>query len=190
MNNHSATRAARLLALADGVERTIQRIGELVAWLALAMVLVTFTVVVLRYVFDLGWIALQESVTYLHGLMFMLAIAYTFGANGHVRVDILYQRWSRRTRAWIDLGGTLLLLLPVCGFILWLGWDYVAESWRVREASREAGGLPGVYLLKTLILVMPALLLAQGLSYALRNALYLAGVDSALPAIEGEAARV
>ncbi|NKN31853.1 TRAP transporter small permease subunit [Marichromatium bheemlicum] len=190
MNNHSATRAAHLLAVADRVEYGIRRIGELVAWLTLAMVLVTFTVVILRYVFDLGWIALQESITYLHGVMFMLAIAYTFGANGHVRVDILYQRWSRRTRAWIDLGGTLLLLLPVCGFILWLGWDYVGESWRVREASREAGGLPGVYLLKTLILVMPALLLAQGLCYALRNALYLAGVDSALPAIEGEAARV
>lgn len=171
---------ARLLAFANGTDVVTRRLGEVVSWLSLGMVLTTFTVVVLRYVFDLGWIALQESVTYMHGALFMLGIAYTLRRDGHVRVDILYQRLSRRARAWIDLGGTLLLLVPVAVLILWYGWGYVAESWRVLEGSREAGGLPGVFVLKTLMLLMPLLLLAQGLAIGVRNALFLAGVEQAL----------
>jgi TRAP-type mannitol/chloroaromatic compound transport system permease small subunit len=73
----------------------------------------------------------------------------------------------------VDLLGTLLLLAPVCLLILWLGWDYVLQSWRLKEGSREAGGIAGVYLLKSLILIMPTLLLVQGLSWAMRNGLYL-----------------
>ena len=174
------SRKPRLLRIADVVDAGIRRLGEAVAWLSLLMVLVTFLVVVLRYAFDQGSIALQESVTYMHASLFMLAIAYTLGQDGHVRVDIFYQRLGRRGRAWVDLLGTLFLLIPVCLLILSLGWAYVFESWHVQEGSREAGGLPGVYLLKTLILFMPALLLLQGLSWALRNGLYLAGVASAL----------
>jgi TRAP-type mannitol/chloroaromatic compound transport system permease small subunit len=153
------------------------------------MVIVTFSVVVMRYVFDLGSISLQESVTYMHAVLFMLGIAYTLGRNGHVRVDIFYERLSRRGQAWVDLIGAVLLLVPVCFLIIWLGWDYVSESWRVKESSREAGGLPVVYLLKTLILIMPLLLLAQGLVNALRNGLFLAGVEEALPAPEGDSGR-
>jgi TRAP-type mannitol/chloroaromatic compound transport system permease small subunit len=175
------TPARTLLALADLVDALIRRIGEAIAWLSLLMVLITFLVVVLRYVFSQGSIAVQESVTYMHATLFMVAIAYTLGRDGHVRVDIFYHRFSRRGRAWVDLLGTVVLLLPVCGLIIWLGWDYVVESWRVQEGSREAGGLPGVYLLKTLILIMPTLLMVQGLIWALRNGLYLAGVEAALP---------
>jgi len=181
-----ASRRARLLTLADGIDAVMRGIGEWIAWLALAMVLVTFAVVLLRYAFDLGSISLQESVTYMHAVLFMLGIAYTLGRNGHVRVDIFYERLSRRGRAWVDLIGTLVLLFPVCVLILWLGWDYVAESWRVQEASREAGGIPAVYLLKTLILIMPVLLMAQGLAQALRNGLFLAGVEEALPSSEAD----
>lgn len=178
-----------LLRLARGIDGTIRLIGEVVAWLALAMVLVTFLVVVLRYAFDLGSIALQESVTYMHASLFMLAIAYTLGRGGHVRVDIFYQRMGPRGRAWVDLLGTLALLIPVCVLIAWLGFDYVASSWAVGEGSREAGGLPGVYLLKTLILLMPALLLLQGLAWALRNALFLLGNPDALPAESADTTR-
>lgn len=180
---------ARLLGLADRIDAVVRRIGEWATWLSLAMVLVTFTVVVLRYAFDIGSIALQESVTYMHSVLFMLGIAYTLGRNGHVRVDILYERLSRRARARVDLIGTLLLLIPVCVLIIWLGWTYVAESWRVQEASREAGGIPAVYLLKTLILIMPILLLAQGLSNVLRNGLFLAGMEEALPPSDREIGR-
>lgn len=177
---------ARLLAVADGVDAAIRRVGEWAAWLSLGMVLITFAVVVLRYAFDLGSIAVQESVTYMHAVLFMLGIAYTLGRDGHVRVDIFYERLSRRGRAWVDLTGTLVLLLPVCILILWLGWDYVAESWRVREGSREAGGIPAVYLLKSLILIMPVLLMAQGLVQALRNGLFLAGLHEGRPDSEAD----
>jgi TRAP-type mannitol/chloroaromatic compound transport system permease small subunit len=104
----------------------------------------------------------------------MLGAAYALQRDGHVRVDIFYRRRSERGRALTDLLGTLLLLLPTCVFILWSGWGYVADSWAVREASREAGGLPGVFLYKTLILLMPALLLVQGASMVLRATATLA----------------
>lgn len=184
-----AMRRARLLVVADRIDAAIRHIGEWTAWLALAMVLVTFAVVLLRYAFDVGSISLQESVTYMHAVLFMLGIAYTLGRNGHVRVDIFYERFSRRARARVDLVGALLLLIPVCILIIWLGWAYVAESWRVQESSREAGGIPAVYLLKTLILIMPILLLAQGLSNALRNWLFLSGMEEALPPSEGGVGR-
>ncbi len=177
-----------LLRLADGLDRVNLWIGWVIAWLALAMVLTTFLVVVLRYGFDSGSIALQESVTYMHAMLFMLGIAYTLRQHGHVRVDIFYQRFSRRGRAWVDLLGTLVLLIPVCLFMLSSSVDYVADSWSVREGSREAGGLPYVYWLKTLILVTPTLLLLQGLIWLLRNGLFLAGVEAALPEPEGEPA--
>jgi TRAP-type mannitol/chloroaromatic compound transport system permease small subunit len=178
--------ARRLIALADRIDAFSEGTGRVLSWLSVFMVVVTFLVVVLRYALDLGWIAMQESVTYMHAALFMLGAAYTLKRNGHVRVDILYQRRSRRGRAWVDLLGTLFLLTPVCVFIAAVGWEYVAESWRVEEGSREAGGIPAVYLLKTLILLMPALVLLQGLSLVLRNGLFLAGVDGALPAQNGD----
>ncbi|MCP4043634.1 MAG: TRAP transporter small permease subunit [Gammaproteobacteria bacterium] len=139
------------------------------------MVLVTFVVVVLRYVFNLGWIAMQESVTYMHAIVFMLGAAYTLKQNGHVRVDIFYRRMSVRGRAWVDLFGTLLLLFPTCGFIFWVSWEYVATSWSLLESSRETGGLPGVFLIKTLIPAMSTLFLLQGLALTCRSLLVLAG---------------
>jgi TRAP-type mannitol/chloroaromatic compound transport system permease small subunit len=136
-------------------------LGRTVAWLTLLMTLLAFAVVVLRYGFNLGWIWLQESVTYLHALVFMVAAAWAFQTDDHVRVDIFYRGGSERYRNWVDLVGTLILLLPFCVFLLVIGWDYVAVSWADRETSREAGGLPLVWLLKSLILVLPALLLLQ-----------------------------
>ena len=170
----------KLLSLAAGLDRFNGVIGRAVAWLALAMVLVTFLVVILRYAFDYGSIAMQESVTYMHAVLFMLGAAYTLPQDGHVRVDIFYQGFSRRGRAWVDLLGTLLLLLPVCLFVLASSWGYVTESWAVKEGSREAGGIAAVYLLKTLLVAMPLLVLMQGLVVLIRSGLFLSGVDSAL----------
>jgi len=143
--------------------------GRLIAWGTLLMVLITFGVVLLRYVMDTGWIAMQESTTYLHALVFMLGAAYTLKHGGHVRVDVLYQRFSERGRAWVNLLGTLILLFPLMSFILWISWEYVVESWKVMEGSREAGGLPGVFILKTLLLLMPLAMLLQGLALALSS---------------------
>jgi len=186
----TAESAARppLLRAAETLDRINGLLGPVVSWLALGMVLVTFLVVVLRYAFDIGSIALQESVTYMHATLFMLGAAYTLQQQGHVRVDIFYQRFSRRGRAWVDLLGTLILLVPICLFVLASSWGYVTESWAVHEGSREAGGLPYVYVLKTLLIVMPILVLIQGLVWLLRNGLLLAGVDAALPAADLELA--
>ena len=147
--------------------------GRLVAWLALALVLVTFAVVVLRYGFDYGSIALQESILYLHATLFMLGAAHTLKRDAHVRVDIFYRDRPARARAWVDLAGALFLLLPVCLFLAWVSRDYVAMAWTLREGSHEAGGLPYVYLLKTLIPVSALLLLLQGVSQALASLLTL-----------------
>jgi len=154
--------------LSHRLEQLIDWIGRSVSWLVLVMVLVTFLVVVLRYAFDMGWVALQESISYFHSLIFLLGAAYTLKHNAHVRVDIFYDRLSDTAKAWVDLIGHVLILMPVMIFILWVSWPYVADAWRVSEGSREAGGLPGVYLLKSLILLMAGLLILQGLALILQ----------------------
>lgn len=164
----------RVIGLCEALN---ERIGRLAAWATLAMVVVSFAIVVLRYLFNLGWIAMQESVTYLHATVFMLGAAYTLKHDGHVRVDILYQKLTPRGRAWVDLLGTLLLLFPFALFLLWVSWDYVAASWALHERSGD-GGMP-IYLLKTLIPLLALLLLVQGVALGLRNLLVLLAVESA-----------
>lgn len=148
----------------DFASRIIGRLGRTVSWLTLAMVVLTFTIVILRYGLNEGWIWLQESVTYLHAMVFMIAAAWAFQTDDHVRVDIYYRDRSERDKAWVNLMGTLILLLPFCIFLTVVAWDYVLASWAIKEGSREAGGLPLVYILKSLILLMPALLLIQSFS--------------------------
>ncbi len=150
-----------------------ERVGRFISWLVLALVLTTFCIVVLRYLFDLSWVMMQESIVYLHGVIFMLGAAYTLKHEGHVRVDIIYQRCTPALKAWIDLLGTLFLLLPVAGFILWSSWEYVMNSWDILEASRNSGGLPFVYLLKTCLLLMSGLLILQALSLLMSKIIYL-----------------
>ena len=143
--------------------------GRTVSWLSLFLVLVTFIVVVLRYIFDSGSIALQETTTYLHATIFLVGMAYTLQQDAHVRVDIFYTRFSKQTKAWIDLCGALFLLLPFMLFISWISWQYIVDSWSVLEGSREAGGLPGVFVLKSMILAMTFLLSLQALTQVARN---------------------
>lgn len=164
--------AERLASLLDALS---ERIGRMVSWLTLGMVLATVVVVVMRYAADLGLIWLQESVNWMHSLVFLLGAAYTLKADEHVRVDVFYRGMSERRKAVINLAGTILFLLPLCAFLLVESWQYVATSWRIAERSREAGGLPMIYLLKTVIPVMAVLLALQGLSMALRAILRLRG---------------
>lgn len=163
---------AGFAAIVDGFSEWL---GKTVSWLTLMMVLVTCLVVILRYGFDLGWIAMQESVVYMHALVFLLGAAYTLKHDAHVRVDIVYQRFGPRLKALIDLFGTVLLLVPVCLFIAWSAWDYAADAWSVKEGSREAGGLGGVYLLKSAIVVFAATLLIQGVAQGVKALLVLTG---------------
>ena len=147
--------------------------GRLLSWLVLFMAVLTTCVVVLRYGFDIGSIATQETVTYMHGCVFLLGAAYALKEGAHVRVDIFYRYFSARTRAWVDSLGGIVFLLPLCAFILASSWGYVSESWGMRESSAEPGGIPAVYLLKTLIPLMAINLALQGMAEILRNALVL-----------------
>ncbi len=153
---------------ANKLERGIDWIGRKSSWLVLAMVIVTFIVVCLRYLFDTGSIALQESISYMHSVVFLLGASYTLKYNEHVRVDIIYSHLSEVTQAWVDLLGHLFILMPVMIFIIVISWSYVSDAWQVQESSRQAGGLPGVYLLKSLIIIMSALLMVQAVAMSLR----------------------
>ena len=157
------------------VDRFSELLGRSISWLSLALVLVTFVIVILRYLFNIGSIAMQESLLYLHSLIFLMGAAYTLRQDGHVRVDIFYRPMSVRKKAWVDLLGTLLLLIPFCLFIFSISWQYVASAWSYHEGSREAGGIDAIYILKTLLLLMPATLLLQGLAQATKSLLILTG---------------
>jgi len=155
------------------IDTFTNRCGRLLAWLILAMALLTALVVVLRYGFSIGSILAQEFVIYLHGSVFLLGAAYALQRGAHVRVDIFYRNFSARTQAWIDSLGGIVFLLPLCAFILVSSWDYVSESWAMRETSAEPGGIPAVFLLKSLIPLMAVNLALQGVAEVLRNALLL-----------------
>jgi TRAP-type mannitol/chloroaromatic compound transport system permease small subunit len=157
-----------MLRFADFIDRLNSRIGRAAAWLCLAVVTIQFAVVVLRYLFGAGSIWLQESIVYSHAALFLLAAAWTLKNDGHVRVDIFYSSASAHTRALVDLFGAFLLLIPFAGAILYFSLPYVVRSWSIFEGSREASGLPLVFLLKTLIPVFAVMLILQGLSQAMR----------------------
>ncbi|MGI9291917.1 MAG: TRAP transporter small permease subunit, partial [Gammaproteobacteria bacterium] len=118
-----------MLKVAARLESLIRFIGLSTAWLALAMVIVMSTVVIQRYFFDTGSIQLQESITFMHAAVFLLAAAYTLATNDHVRVDIFFSRMNAQQQALVNLFGTLILLFPFCGFLLWTSWDFVSTSW-------------------------------------------------------------
>lgn len=163
--------------IADTIDAMNDWIGNKVAWLSLAMALVMFLTVILRYVFDQGWIWMQESVIFMHGALFMIAGGFTLKHELHVRIDVLYEPMCQRKKALVNLLGTLFLLFPTCAAIFYFAFPYVQNSWAVHEGSMEAGGLPGVYLLKTIILVFPILLGLQGLAKMLRAILILTNSD-------------
>ncbi len=169
-----------IASLARVIDGFNERVGGTVAWAALAMVLVQFTVVLLRYVYGVGSIFMQESIVYLHGILFMLGAGYTLLHGGHVRVDIFYAGANPRTKAWVDLIGVIVFLVPVCMVIFLFSYPYVQASWSVFEGSKETSGIQAVFLLKTVILVFVILLLLQGLSLALHSLLVLTGHDTAV----------
>jgi TRAP-type mannitol/chloroaromatic compound transport system permease small subunit len=156
--------------LIDNINDTLCR---WVSWFTLAMVITMLLIVVLRYGFDLGWIAMQESVMYLHAAVFLLGSAHTLRVNEHVRVDIFYRRFSPNKKAVVDIVGSVLFLLPVNIFIFIVSYDYVISSWQILEDSREAGGIPAVFILKSFILLFAAIMVCQGVAEILKNLVYL-----------------
>ncbi|MDX1733586.1 MAG: TRAP transporter small permease subunit, partial [Halioglobus sp.] len=130
-------------------------------------------IVVLRYGMNIGSILAQESVIYMHGALFLLGAAYALKTGAHVRVDIFYRNFGPHTRAWVDSLGGIVFLLPLCVFTIVSSWDYVTESWAMREVSPEPGGIPAVFVLKTLIPLGAINLALQGVAEVLRAALVL-----------------
>lgn len=159
---------SRTSALADRIDRLNTAVGRSAAWLCLFVVAVQFAVVVLRYVFGMGSIWLSESIIYGHAALFMMAAAWTLRGGGHVRVDVFYADAKPRTRALIDLCGSILLLLPFMLVLAWFALPYVARSWAILETSPETSGIPAVFLLKTLIPLFALLMALQGIAQAIR----------------------
>ncbi|HVZ54209.1 MAG TPA: TRAP transporter small permease subunit [Pseudolabrys sp.] len=173
-----------LTNFADRVDRLNTAIGRAVSWLILAVVLLQFALVVARYMFALGSIWLSETVIYLDATLFMLAAAWTLRLGGHVRVDIFYADASPRTRAIVDLFGSVFLLLPFMLVLVWLSVPYAGRSWAILERSQEASGLPLVFVLKTVIPVFAVLMALQGVAQAARAAIVLIP-----PPLAGESGR-
>lgn len=158
-----------------GVDALNDWIGRSVAWLTAGCVLTCFAVVVLRYGFNLGFPWLQELYVWQHAVVFMAGAGYTLLHRGHVNVDVMYGRLGPRGQAWIDILGTLVFLFPWLAVLAWTSAPFVLESWRIREASATADGMPGLYLLKSMLWVMCGLLFLQGLALLARRGLFLAG---------------
>ncbi|HSG47555.1 MAG TPA: TRAP transporter small permease subunit [Longimicrobiales bacterium] len=161
-----------LRSFAGAVDRLNQRLGSVLRWLALLMVLMGAYNAVARYLtryvgVSLSSNALNEAQWYLFSLIFLLGAAYGLKVDAHVRVDVLYGRLSEKARGWIDLLGTTLFLLPFSLLMLWVSYPTVRNSWVIREVSPDPGGLPR-YPIKAVILVSFALLLLQGLAQVVR----------------------
>ena len=163
---------------AQTINNTNRAIGNGVAFASIAMALITTGVVILRYGFEQGAIAAQESVLYLHGAVFMLGAGPTLLADKHVRVDVFYRNFSPRQQTWVNTLGHTLFTTPICLLIIFGSWGYVAESWSIMESSPEPGGIPAVFLLKTLIPAMAVLLLLQAISAIVSGLLELSEVPA------------
>ncbi|SFH60747.1 TRAP transporter small permease subunit [Modicisalibacter xianhensis] len=168
-------RASSVPAPLAWIDVVTERLGKALAWLIIVMMLIQFLIVVLRYIFNFNSIPMQESVMYMHALVFLLAASYTLKHDGHVRVDIFYRGFSARRKAWVDLFGTLFLLFPVMIFIFVSSLGYVGKSWAIFEGSPDTGGIPAVFLLKTLIPVFAVLMILQGIAELIRNVLIITG---------------
>ncbi len=164
-----------LVLLADAADGVNRAIGLSARWLAVLLVLVQFVVVVLRYAYGSSFVWLQESVVYVHAFLFMLAIGYAYLLDAHVRVDFFYADWPERTKAWVDLAGVVICVLPFCWLLVWASWGYVSLSFRMGEGPMQHGGLPLTPYLKGLIVAMAGLLALQGLSVAIRAIAVIAG---------------
>ena len=154
--------------IADALDAVNRSLGAGLKWLAVAMVLIQFAIVIGRFVFGVNSIAVQESVLYLHATLFMLAAGYTLQVDKHVRVDVFYAKASPERRRLIDLCGHLFLLMPAMLALIWWSWPSVRNAWKILEGPISVGGIKGVFLLKTLIPVFAGLILLQSLALVLR----------------------
>lgn len=171
-----------LALIVQAISALNRLVGNVFAWLSLAIVLVCFTVVVQRYFFGVTHLWMQDLYVWLNGAMFTTVAGFALLRNDHVRVDIFYRPASIERKALVDLIGVVFFLLPFCWIVYAYGWSFVARSWRLHEASPNPGGAPGYFIVKSFILVFAALLALQGIAMALRSVLVLTRNEHLLPA--------
>lgn len=169
------SQTSQLPPLINALDRASEWFGRTLAWLIILMMLIQFAIVLLRYIFSVNSVFMQETVMYMHAAVFMLAAAYTLRHDGHVRVDIFYRKITPRRQALVNLFGILLLLMPVMVFIIAVSMGYVSNSWRILESSPDYGGIPAVFLLKSLIPLFALLMLIQSVIELVRNFYILTG---------------
>ena len=159
------------------IDKFSDKIGYIVGWLTTIMVLVVFYDTFMRYVFQKGNVALQELEWFLFSIIFLIGAAYTLKQDGHVRVDIIYLKLSDRAKAWIDLIGTFVFLIPFSIMVIISTKGFVINSWNVKEISPDPGGLPAYYILKAMIPLGFSLLIVQGFSEACKSFMVIMGYD-------------
>lgn len=163
----------RLLKLSRAIDRFNEIIGRFTLWLVLLMVALGVWNVIGRYLGkaigqNLTSNSLIEGQWYIFDLVFLLGGAYTLKHDEHVRVDVFYSRWNRKTKALADFLGTIFFLIPFCVLVIYFSWGTIVESWITREISPDPGGLAR-YPIKTMIIVSFALLIVQGISELIKN---------------------
>ncbi|SLM33009.1 C4-dicarboxylate transporter, small subunit [Desulfamplus magnetovallimortis] len=152
-----------------------EKTGFVISWLSTLLVITVFYDVIMRYVFKNGSIAIQELEWHIFSVIFLLGAAFTLKREGHVRVDILYTKFSTITKAWVDLLGTFIFLIPFCVIVIYSTKLFILASWSVREISPDPGGLPFRYALKAMVPIGFFFLILQGTSEALKNLLVILG---------------
>ena len=176
----------KLVRFCNVVDRTNEHLGKFAAWSAFALVITQFGIVLMNHLYSEGSIAIQESLTYMHSLLFLGAAGYTLLHNGHVRVDILYSSLTRERRAYVNLAGTLIILFPVLLMIGFYALPYVNASWQIFEGSTESSGLHLVFILKSLILLFVTSTLLQGMSVSVHSVIVIAGFGHLVEGSLGE----
>ena len=154
-------------------------VGRGVAWVTLGLVLVVFIDVIMRYLFNTSFVFTQELEWHIFGFIFLMGAGYTLLYDGHVRVDIIYQRLGLKGRAWINLCGVLIFLIPGCIMVITTGWKFAATSFAMLEGSPDPGGIPFRFVLKICIPIGFTLLLLQGISLGMHSVMQIAGIEHA-----------
>lgn len=160
----------------DGLNEWIGRV--IVAWMTLVLVLVVFIDVVMRYLLNTSFVFTQELEWHIFGFIFLIGAGYTLLYDGHVRVDIIYQRLGPRGRAWTNLIGVIFFLIPGCIMVILTSWKFMLNSWSVMEGSPDPGGIPYRFLLKGTITVGFVLLTLQGISMGIHSLMQLLGKET------------
>ena len=166
-----------LSALVRGIDRLNEKVGQNVSWLTLTLVLVTTYDVIMRYLFDITYVFIQELEWHLFAVLFLIAAGYTHLRGDHVRVDIVHARLSPHAKAWIELVFGVLFLFPTCFLLIWTSIPFVINAWTVLEGSPDPGGIPARYVLKAVIPIGFVLVALQGVSATIRNLFIVLGKE-------------